>query len=94
QTMINVRLPADNGGSHRLDIEHDPMVRRAVEEAESELAEHGRVVLRPSGTEPVIRVMVEGNDPEQVARVGEHLADAVKAAAHKDTLRSGVAQTG
>jgi phosphoglucosamine mutase len=50
-----------------------------VAAAEAELADQGRVLLRPSGTEPVVRVMVEGMDPEQVQAVAERLADVVRA---------------
>jgi phosphoglucosamine mutase len=52
-----------------------------VSEIESELAANGRVVLRPSGTEPVIRVMIEGEDERQVMTLAERLAAVVAAAA-------------
>ncbi|MGW3264448.1 phosphoglucosamine mutase [Streptomyces sp. NPDC001056] len=52
----------------------------AVSEAERELGETGRVLLRPSGTEPLVRVMVEAADIEQARSVAGRLADAVKAA--------------
>jgi len=56
-----------------------PAVLDAVRSAEIELGEQGRVLLRPSGTEPVVRVMVEGMDPTQVQRIAEALADTVRA---------------
>ena len=49
----------------------------AVAMAESELADSGRVVLRASGTEPVIRVMVEGEDHDQVVSIANRLAAVV-----------------
>ncbi|MEU3598201.1 phosphoglucosamine mutase [Streptomyces sp. NPDC006798] len=52
----------------------------AVTEAERELGTTGRVLLRPSGTEPLVRVMVEAADIEQARAVAERLADAVKSA--------------
>ena len=55
--------------------------RKAVSAARDELAESGRVVLRASGTEPVIRVMVEGSDEDQVNSVAERLAAVVAEAA-------------
>jgi phosphoglucosamine mutase len=53
-------------------------IRAAVEAVESRLAERGRVVLRPSGTEPVVRVMVEGDDAEEVAASAEEIAAVVR----------------
>ncbi|KYP97688.1 phosphoglucosamine mutase, partial [Sodalis-like endosymbiont of Proechinophthirus fluctus] len=49
-------------------------------EVEQKLAGRGRVLLRKSGTEPMIRVMVEGDDTEQISRLAHKIADAVKAA--------------
>ena len=49
-------------------------------ESERKLGERGRVLLRPSGTEPLIRVMVEGEDQEHVTAVAEALADQVRSA--------------
>jgi phosphoglucosamine mutase len=75
QTMVNVRM------DRRLDPADSPEIRDAVAAAETELAEKGRVVLRASGTEPVIRVMVEGEDEAQVVALAERLASVVAAAA-------------
>ncbi len=75
QTMVNVRTEA------RLDPGQSPEIRRAVADAERTLADAGRVVLRASGTEPVIRVMVEGEDEEQVAALANQLASVVADAA-------------
>ncbi|MGM0593638.1 MAG: phosphoglucosamine mutase [Pseudomonadota bacterium] len=71
QSLINVRL------RERRDVLSMPEVVAAVEQAESQLGASGRVLLRPSGTEPLIRVMVEGEDGEQVERVAQSLADTV-----------------
>ncbi len=75
QTMINVRM------SRRFDLKASAPVQKALGEVEKELAANGRVVLRASGTEPVVRVMIEGRDPALVARLGQRLADTVKRAA-------------
>ncbi len=75
QVLTNVRL-----GS-RADVTTVPAVQAAVEAAESALAGRGRVLLRPSGTEPVIRVMVEGEDPARVRTLAESIAEAVRQAA-------------
>lgn len=77
QTMINVRM------QHRFDVRSSAPVMQAVREAEQELAGQGRVVLRPSGTEPVVRVMVEGCDPVVVERLTRQLADVVQRAAEE-----------
>ena len=75
QTMINVRT------ERRLDPFAVPEIQDAVAVVEGELADSGRVVLRASGTEPVIRVMVEGEDEAQVVSVAKRLADVVAKAA-------------
>ncbi|MFP4462461.1 MAG: phosphoglucosamine mutase [Guyparkeria sp.] len=71
QTLVNVRI------ERPVSLE-DPVVVDAVAAAERELAGRGRVLLRPSGTEPLIRVMVEGESSEQVRAVAEGLAEVVR----------------
>jgi phosphoglucosamine mutase len=75
QTMVNVRT------EKRLDPATSSKIQDAVSQAESELADSGRVVLRASGTEPVIRVMVEGENERQVIDLAEKLAAVVADAA-------------
>jgi phosphoglucosamine mutase len=71
QKMLNV--PTEK----RLDPDSCPAIRDAVSQAETELAQAGRVVLRASGTESVIRVMVEGENENQVLTLAERLASVV-----------------
>ncbi len=75
QTLLNVRT------EERMDPARSETIQDAVAVAEGELAERGRVVLRASGTEPVIRVMVEGEDEQQVVSVAKRLAAVVAEAA-------------
>jgi phosphoglucosamine mutase len=64
----------------RTRVGTSPELAAAVEDAERELGETGRVLLRPSGTEPLVRVMVEAADIDQARSVAERLADVVKSA--------------
>ena len=74
QLLKNVRY---DGGAPL----EDGAVQAAIAEAEKELEGSGRLVIRPSGTEPVIRVMAEGDDKAQVERVVDRICAAVQAAA-------------
>ncbi|HET9578060.1 MAG TPA: phosphoglucosamine mutase, partial [Usitatibacter sp.] len=71
QVLVNVKL------SGAVDLKA-PAVRDAIAKAEAELAGRGRVLLRPSGTEPVVRVMVEGEDRAHVQALAEGIAAAVR----------------
>ena len=71
QRLINVRMPVG------FDWKADATIARAQQDAERELGESGRVLLRPSGTEPLLRVMVEGREAAQVERLASGIATAV-----------------
>jgi phosphoglucosamine mutase len=73
QLLKNVRF---NGGA---PLEHDD-VKAVIAGAESELGERGRLVIRKSGTEPLIRVMAEGDDAAMVERLVDRICEAVAAA--------------
>ena len=75
QRMVNVRM------DRRFDVKSSGEVQRAVREVERELNGQGRVVLRASGTEPLVRVMVEGTDAVLVERLSQQLAETVRRAA-------------
>jgi phosphoglucosamine mutase len=73
QTLINVRMEAGQ------DWKNSEALARETRRAESELAGHGRILIRASGTEPVLRVMVEARDEVQCRTTAERLAQAVRA---------------
>ena len=75
QVLVNVR------GVDRNGVDDCEALQKAVAEAESELGVSGRVLLRPSGTEPVVRVMVEAAEASQAEQVAARLADVVRAGA-------------
>ena len=75
QVLENVRM------KHRIDPVASPAIQEAVSHAERRLGNTGRIVLRPSGTEPVIRVMVEGSDEALVRELAKSLAASVALAA-------------
>ncbi|SDT71088.1 phosphoglucosamine mutase [Actinoplanes derwentensis] len=74
QVLINVRVGDRDAGAAA------PTVQAAVALAENELGETGRVLLRPSGTEPLVRVMVEAATEEQARAVAERIAEDVRSA--------------
>jgi phosphoglucosamine mutase len=74
QVMVNVRV------KERIDPARSPAIQAAVRRVEALLGDAGRVVLRASGTEPLIRVMVEGRDEPVVKRHAQELAEVVRQA--------------
>ncbi len=73
QVLINVRL------QHMIDPYAVPALVAEFEKAEQQLTGRGRILIRKSGTEPVIRIMVEGDQQQEVDAIANHLADAVRA---------------
>lgn len=75
QTLVNVRV------RQKIDLKNAAPVQAAVARAEKQLGDRGRVVLRASGTEPVVRVMVEGEDRLEVDRLADDIAASVRGVA-------------
>lgn len=75
QVMHNVQIAR---GASPLET---PQVRRAIEDAVSDLGVSGRLIVRPSGTEPVVRIMAEGNDTQALTRITETLGQIIIGAA-------------
>jgi phosphoglucosamine mutase len=74
QILVNVRV-RDKGC-----LEADDRVKEAVERVETILAGRGRLLVRPSGTEPLVRIMIEGDDEAEMNRLAAGIAETIKAA--------------
>ena len=74
QVMINVKVPNDKKST----LQELPEVKASIGQAASELGENGRILVRPSGTEALVRVMVEGKDSEQVDTLAKRVAKVIE----------------
>ena len=72
QLLVNVKVATKEGW------EDNEAIKEAIAAGDKELGENGRILVRPSGTEPLIRVMAEGPDQEQLDRICHAIADVVK----------------
>ncbi|WP_288808236.1 phosphoglucosamine mutase [uncultured Mitsuokella sp.] len=72
QLLVNVKVATKEGW------ETNEAIKKAIAAGDEELGENGRILVRPSGTEPLIRVMAEGPDQEQLDRICHAIADVVK----------------
>jgi phosphoglucosamine mutase len=72
QVLLNVRV------HQKVDLKTIPAVAAVIEDVETRLAGNGRLLVRYSGTEPLLRVMLEGQDQDQIRRWGQDIIDAVK----------------
>jgi len=73
QILVNLRL------KRRVPLESLPRFRKAMTGFEKQLGRRGRIVVRYSGTEPLLRIMVEGENRDETERIGNALADAARA---------------
>lgn len=74
QTMKNIRVSPEG----KLAFYTDPKVKQAIDAAIKTLAGNGRVIVRPSGTEPLLRVMVEGQDLALIEKIAEDISEVIK----------------
>jgi phosphoglucosamine mutase len=73
QVLLNVRV------RQRVDLQTIPAVASAIARVQSHVASHGRLLVRYSGTEPLLRIMLEGRDEHEIRALGQEIVDAVKA---------------
>ena len=74
QVLINAKVEA----SKKYDYEKDEKIKEAIQQVEKEFAGKGRVLIRPSGTEPLVRVMIEGEDQNYITKKAEELVDLIE----------------
>ena len=73
QVLINAKVSSDK----KYDYEKEAEIKEAIEKLEKEFAGNGRVLIRPSGTEPLVRVMIEGEDQQYITKKAQEIADLI-----------------
>jgi len=73
QVLLNVKV------KEKKDISRLPWARTRIAAVERELGKRGRILVRPSGTEPLIRVMLEGEDEEMIRQMAQEIAEEIRA---------------
>ena len=74
QVLINAKVNSNK----KYDYEKDNEIKTAIEKLEKEFAGNGRVLIRPSGTEPLVRVMIEGEDQKYITKKAQEIADLIE----------------
>ena len=74
QVLVNAKVNVDK----KYDYNKDTEIQEAIEKLEKEFAGNGRVLIRPSGTEPLVRVMIEGEDQEYITKKAKEIADLIE----------------
>ena len=74
QVLINAKVDSNK----KYDYEENPEIKTAIEKLEQEFSGNGRVLIRPSGTEPLVRVMIEGKDTKLIEEKAKKLADLIE----------------
>ena len=74
QVLINAKVNSEK----KYDYEEDDDIKNAIDKLEKEFAGNGRVLIRPSGTEPLVRVMIEGENQEYITKKAQDIADLIE----------------
>ena len=74
QVLINAKVNSDK----KYDYDKDEEIKKAIEKLEKEFAGNGRVLIRPSGTEPLVRVMIEGENQEDITKKAKDIAKLIE----------------
>ena len=74
QVLINAKVSSDK----KYDYDKDSEIRSNIDKLEKEFAGNGRVLIRPSGTEPLVRVMIEGEDQEYISKKATDIANLIE----------------
>ena len=74
QVLINAKVNSEK----KYEYENDKEIKEAIEKLEKEFAGNGRVLIRPSGTEPLVRVMIEGEDQKYITKKAQEIADLIE----------------
>ncbi|MBR3255384.1 MAG: phosphoglucosamine mutase [Clostridia bacterium] len=74
QVLVNAKVNSDK----KYDYEKDAEIKQAIDNLEKEFAGNGRVLIRPSGTEPLVRVMIEGENQEYISKKAEEVAKIIE----------------
>lgn len=74
QVLVNAKIKNEYKDKYMEDAE----IKAAIERIETEMKDSGRVVIRPSGTEPLVRVMLEGKDENSIQKMAQELAELIE----------------